>query len=162
MSVKLRNMASLYLRHEDKILLLYRVGSKVVGNSYVGSAGGHFEKDELNAPEACVLRELEEETGLTAEDVENLRMRYITMRLKNGEVRQNYYFFADLIGSPGEVRSCEGQLQWFDLADLADLEMPISAKHMLQHYVSVGRFTDKLYGGITKEDGTEFAELEEF
>lgn len=162
MGNKLRNMASLYLRHEDKILLLYRVGSKVVGNSYVGSAGGHFEKDELNAPEACVLRELEEETGLTAEDVENLHMRYITMRLKNGEVRQNYYFFADLIGNPREVRSCEGQLQWFDLADVADLEMPISAKHMLMHYVNVGRFNDKLYGGITKAEGTEFVELEEF
>ena len=42
---------------------------------------------------ASGLRELQEETGLTERDVENLQFRYITLRLKNGEVRQNYYFF---------------------------------------------------------------------
>lgn len=36
MNGKLRNMTSIYLLKEDKILLLYRIGSRVVNNSYVG------------------------------------------------------------------------------------------------------------------------------
>ena len=69
---KLRNMTSIYLRRGDKFLLLYRVGSKVIGNSYTGTAGGHMEASELNNPRACVLRELQEETGLKAEKMEML------------------------------------------------------------------------------------------
>lgn len=45
---KLRNMASIYLSCEDEMLLLFRQGSRVVNNLWVGSAGGHFEADEYN------------------------------------------------------------------------------------------------------------------
>ncbi len=57
MNVKLRNMTSIYFIDENRMLFLYRMGSRVVGNSYIGSAGGHFEKEELNDAKACVLRE---------------------------------------------------------------------------------------------------------
>lgn len=93
MDGKLRNMTSVYLRHGDKLLLLYRIGSRIVADSYTGTAGRHFEKDELNDAKACVLRELYEETGLTEREIGNLSLRYVTFRLKNGELRQNYYFF---------------------------------------------------------------------
>ena len=82
--IKLRNMTSLYLTNGEKILFLYRIGSKVIADSYTGAAGVHFEKEELNDPKACVLRELYEETGLTENDIENLTLRYITLRMKNG------------------------------------------------------------------------------
>ena len=62
---KLRNMTSIYLTCGDEILLLHRHGSKVVNNLWVGSAGGHFEPDELNDAKACVLRELREELNIT-------------------------------------------------------------------------------------------------
>ena len=52
MNGKLRNMTSLYLKKDDSLLLLYRIGSKVIDPSYTGSAGGHFEKDELNDAES--------------------------------------------------------------------------------------------------------------
>ena len=60
MDVTLRNMTSAYLVREGEVLCLYRIGSRVVSNKYIGSAGGHFEKEELNDPRACVLRELQE------------------------------------------------------------------------------------------------------
>ena len=69
MDGKLRNMTALYLLKGDKVLLLYRQGGKVVNNVWTGSAGGHFEKDELNDARACVIRELEEELGLQADDI---------------------------------------------------------------------------------------------
>lgn len=62
---KLRNMTAIYLFRGDKVLLLYRQGGRVVNDVWTGSAGGHFEKEELNDARACVLRELQEEGGYT-------------------------------------------------------------------------------------------------
>ena len=78
MDGKLRNMTSVYLTGEQGILCLYRIGSRVANNKYIGSAGGHFEKEELNDARACILREMGEELGITEADVDDLRMRYIT------------------------------------------------------------------------------------
>ncbi len=158
---KLRNMTSLYLVDDAGILCLYRIGSRVANNLYVGSAGGHFEQGELNDAYACVLREMEEELGLTESDVKELKLRYVTLRLKNGEIRQNYYFFARL-REKRQLTSTEGILRWFSYEDAAHLDMPGSAKHMMRHYLREGRFTDHLYGGVTREAGTEFIPLEEF
>lgn len=161
MDGKLRNMTSVYLTGEKGILCLYRIGSRVANNKYIGSAGGHFEKDELNDARACVLREMQEELGITEADVDGLKMRYITYRLKDGEIRQNYYFFGELKGER-ELKSCEGDLQWISDEEFESLNMPVSAKHMILHYLNVGRFDNKLYAGITEERGTSFVPLKEF
>ena len=97
MDGKLRNMTSVYLEGERGILCLYRIGSRVANQKYVGSAGGHFEKEEVNDARQCALREMQEELGLTESDVSDLKLRYVTLRLKNGEIRQNYYFFGKLL-----------------------------------------------------------------
>ncbi len=162
MDGKLRNMTALYLLNGEKVLLLYRVGSRVVGNSYTGTAGGHFEKEELNDSKACVLRELQEETGLTEGDIQGLALRYVCLRLKNGEIRQNYYFFARLRDPDRPIASNEGSLVWTDLKDIGDYRMPATARFMLEHYAREGRFTDLLYGGITTGQGIRFTPLEEF
>lgn len=161
MDGKLRNMTSVYLTGEQGILCLYRIGSRVANNKYIGSAGGHFEKDELNDARACVLREMQEELGLTEADVSDLKLRYITFRLKDGEIRQNYYFFGALNGDR-ELKSCEGKLQWIPYDGFETLNMPVSAKHMILHYLKAGRFDDNLYAGITEESGTRFVSMKDF
>lgn len=161
MDGKLRNMTSVYLTGEKGILCLYRIGSRVANNKYVGSAGGHFEKEELNNARQCVLREMQEELGLSESDVEGMALRYITLRLKNGEIRQNYYFFGKL-NSNKPLQSTEGNLEWFSYEDAEKLEMPASAKHMMLHYLKVGRFDDNLYAGITDDAGTRFVIMKEF
>lgn len=88
---KLRNMTAIYLMYANKILLLYRQGSKVANNVWIGSAGGHFEADELNDAKACVLRELKEELSITEDMLQDLKLRYITLRSIDGEIRQNYF-----------------------------------------------------------------------
>lgn len=161
MDGKLRNMTSVYLTGEKGILCLYRIGSRVANNKFIGSAGGHFEKDELNDPRSCVLREMREELGLLESDVEDLSLRYITYRLKDGEIRQNYYFFARL-KEDRQLQSTEGNLQWIPYDGFADLDMPVSAKHMIMHYLNEGRFDDVLYAGITEPDSTRFVPMMDF
>lgn len=161
MDGKLRNMTSLYLVRDAEVLCLYRIGSRVANNKYIGSAGGHFEKEELNDPKACVLREMEEELGLREEELEGLTLRYITCRLKDGEIRQNYYFFARL-KEDRTLTSTEGNLRWVSFEEIPGLDMPVSAKHMILHYIEKGRHTDKVYAGITEEAGTHFVEMREF
>lgn len=162
MDGKLRPMTAVYILSGEKLLLLYRVGSRVVEPSFCG-VGGHFEKDELGDARACVLREMREEIGLGEEDLMDMRMRYVTLRLKNGEVRQNYYFFAEL--KPGvEIQGAcgEGRLEWADMRTALERKMPHTAWYMVEHYLREGRHTDLLYGGVTTETGVAFTPMQEF
>ena len=145
---------------DDKVLLLFKQGGRVVTDVWTGSAGGHFEENELNDAKACVLRELKEELGLEEENLQNLSLRYIALRSTNGEIRQNYYFFANLKGDvTSDLYSNEGTLQWFSLEEVNVLDMPLTAKGVIEHYCEIGRFTEELYIGVTKEDGVAFLEL---
>ena len=161
MITKLRNMTSIFLVKDDKILLLYRQGGRVVNNVWIGSAGGHFEQCELNDPTACVLREMKEELGLSEEEIEGLSLRYIALRRTNQEIRQNYYFFANLkLGD--ELVSTEGICKWFTLDEISNLEMPITAKYVMDHYCKIGRFTSELYVGVSDGVKVEFISMPEF
>ena len=163
MNGKLRNMTSIYILYENKILLLYRQGGRVVNNVWTASAGGHFEENELNNAKACVLRELEEEIGITEKHLKNVEMRYVTLRRTNGEIRQNYYFFAELCECKNlEFVSNEGVLKWFDFSELQTLEMPYTAKYVIEHYLEIAMFNDKVYGGIANGEQVVFVELPEF
>lgn len=161
MDGRLRCMTAIYLSYKDEYYLLYRQGGSVVTDCYTGTAGGHFEQNELNDARACVLRELFEEIGLTESDISGLKLRYITQRLKNGEIRLNYYFFAEL-KTQTALKSTEGEIRCFKAEEIASLEMPLSAAQMLRHYFTEGRGTELLYSGATTENGMVFTPLTEF
>ena len=153
-------MASVYLLHEGRILLLYRQGSSIVSNLWIGSAGGHFIENELNDAKACMIRELSEELSIDEASLDCLSLRYITIRYTDGELRQNYYFFANLRESISQApKSTEGIAKWFSLDSLDDLPMPFTAHHVIKHYLSVGRFDSYLYGGLADRDGVHFYKL---
>lgn len=153
-------MTAIYLFKKKKVLLLYREGGRVVNNVWTGSAGGHFEDYELNDAKACVLREMNEELGLQPNDVDGLALRYITLRKINGEIRQNYYFFAELKKYVNEnMSSNEGVCRWFSLDEISTLEMPFTAKYVIEHFCKVGYLTNTLYVGVTTTDGVGFYDL---
>lgn len=159
-SGKLKSMATVYLTCGDQILLLYRKGSSTVANSWVGSAGGHFEPEELCDARTCVLRELREELGLQEAQLRGLVLRYIVLRRAEKEIRQNYYFFTELPGGINlSLHSNEGVLKWVPLTDLSRYEMPATAKQMLEHWIMSGRFTQEVYGGVTNGKTAVFTEI---
>ena len=98
-----------------------------------------FEEFELNDAKACVLREMNEELGLCEDNIRNLSLRYVTLRRTKGEIRQNYYFFAILNEEVSDdLVSNEGELKWFSLKQLDELEMPYTARYVMNHYYSIG------------------------
>ncbi len=145
MNGKLRNMATVYIKNGNKILLLDRIGSRVVKRSWCG-VGGHFEKDELNNAKAAVLREMKEEIGLYEKDLANLALRYVALRLVDDELRINYYFFADLTKDAVMKKHCkEGILEWVDVNELNSRKMPYTAQHVIKHYLKTGINTNIFY-----------------
>ena len=147
--IKLRNMTSIFILDSDRVLLLYRVGSRVITSPTWCGIGGHFEAAELNDPCACVLRELHEETGLGADDIRDLRLKYVTLSKKGDEIRQNYYFFANLANRDFAINECdEGRLEWIDIDKALTLELPFSAGYCFRHYFDGGRDDDCVYAGI--------------
>lgn len=159
-SGKLRNMASIYLMRGEKFLLLNR-SAGVAGGTWVAAAGGHFEPDELCDARACAVRELTEELGLTVKDLKGLTLRYVTLRRTKDELRQNYYFFAELTGKDPQS-STEGTLRWFSPAELCALDMPLTAKFVLEHFLSIGCESNKVYGGIANGRAVSFTEMPAF
>ena len=163
MDEKLRNMTSLYITKGDKMLLLFRQRGRVVSDTWVGAAGGHFEENELNDPRACVLRELKEELGISESGIRNLLLRYVTLRRVKGEIRQNYYFFAELDNETGDhIVSTEGISRWFTFSELSALEMPYSAKYVIRHYLKIGRRTNDVYVGVADGERVDFTKLAEY
>ncbi len=163
MDEKLRNMTSLYITKGDEMLLLFRQCGSVVNDTWVGSAGGHFEENELNDPKACVLRELKEELGIGENGIRNLLLRYVTLRRMKGEIRQNYYFFAELDNEVGgQFVSTEGISRWFTLSELSALEMPYTAKYVIEHYLKIGRKTNDMYVGVADGKRVNFTKLPKY
>lgn len=151
MNGKLRNMATIYIKKDNKMLLLDRIGSKVVDRSWCG-VGGHFEPCEVNDAKAAVLREMNEEIGLCENDLENLDLRYIALRLVKGELRINYYFFADLKDNARINYDCdEGILEWVSFDEANNRKMPYTAQKVIAHYLETGINTDDFYS-VTVDD----------
>ncbi|GAA1565705.1 hypothetical protein GCM10009804_22980 [Kribbella hippodromi] len=149
-----RHMTSVFLVRDGGVLLLFRRGSRVIADSWVG-IGGHLEPHEHTDPTAAALRELHEEIGVTADQLTNLSMRYVALRDTGTELRTTYYFTADLHpDAPIPAECVEGELRWFDLTiDPTTLEMPPSARYVLPHWLKAGRHDDNLrFLTITPDD----------
>lgn len=160
---KLRNMASVFLTCDDSVLLLYRENSSVIENSWIASAGGHFEDNEINDAKACAMRELYEELGISEKDIFGLSLRYVTLRRTDKEIRHNYYFFAELKnGTEMNLKSNEGQLKWFLLNEIKELKMPFTAKFVTEHWLGIGKNTSVIYGGIADGEKVVFTEMPAF
>lgn len=154
-----RNMVSLFLQRGDELLLLHREGGRVANGLWVAGCGGHMEPEEMGDAGRAVLREMEEELGLTADALEGFALRYITLRNTGREIRQNYYFFARLKDANAALSSNEGQLKWCREEEILQLPMPVTAHLVMEHYFAHGRHTHCLYAGVTNTQDGRFLEM---
>ena len=108
-----------YIEQDEKYLMLHRVKKEkdVNKDKWIG-IGGHFEEGE--SPEECLLREAEEETGLT---LTSWRFRGLVTFLAEGwPIEYMCLFTAD--GFEGTIKECsEGTLEWVDKTRLDQLNL---------------------------------------
>ena len=104
----MHNSTLCYVTRGNDVLMLHRVKKKNDMNhdKWIG-IGGKFEGEE--SPDACLLREAKEETGLT---LTNWRCRGVVTFLTADDFGEYMYLFtAD--GFEGELSDCpEGELKW--------------------------------------------------
>ena len=104
----MKNTTLCYITRGNDVLMLHRVKKKndINKDKWIG-IGGKFEENE--APEACLLREAKEETGL---HLTSWQLRGIVTFLSDqAEGEYMYLFTAD--GFEGELIDCdEGELRW--------------------------------------------------
>ena len=108
-----------YIEQDEKYLMLHRVKKEkdVNKDKWIG-IGGHFEEGE--SPEECLLREAEEETGLT---LTSWRFRGLVTFLAEGWHTQ-YMFLCTADGFEGTIKECsEGTLEWVDKTRLNQLNL---------------------------------------
>ena len=107
-----------YITCGDEVLMLHRVKKEkdINKDKWIG-IGGKFLPGET--PEACVLREALEETGLT---LTQYRYRGIVDFYADGTSEQMHLYTAD--GFEGTLKECdEGDLQWVKREFLYSLPM---------------------------------------
>lgn len=109
-----------YVKRPGQTLMLHRI--KRAGDMHQGKwngLGGKFEPGE--SPEACAIREVHEESGLT---IRRPELRGI-LTFPNFRTDEDWYAFVFVARTfSGElIDSTEGVLQWIDDADL--LQLPL-------------------------------------
>ena len=110
------NTSLCYITRGNDVLMLHRVKKKndINHDKWIG-IGGKFEENE--APDECLLREVQEETGLTLTD---WKCRGIVTFLSENDGEYMYLFTAD--GFEGQLKECdEGDLQWVSREFLDEL-----------------------------------------
>jgi len=148
-----RLMATAFLFNDDKILLMRRSADRKLAPGLWTGVGGHIEPEEMNNPELACTREVYEETGIEREHIKDLELRYILLRQKGTEVREQFVYFGKTLKQELEQTE-EGELHWIESDLVKTLEMPMIINEMLNHYFKFGFKNDEKYIGIltTKTD----------
>lgn len=152
-TIKTRTFAAAYLLNGDRMLMMKRAETHRLFPGVWAPVGGHIEPREINDPEAAVLREIEEETGLTPSEVSELTLKYITIRIKENELRQQYLYF-------GRIERCrfsscpEGELHLIPLAEVLERTLSAVNKQTLEYHFAEGHARNEvMVGTVSNVDG---------
>ncbi len=130
------NTTLCYIKKDNQYLMLHRTKKEndINEGKWIG-VGGKFEENET--PEECMLREVQEETGLTLTEY---RLRGVITFISNEWITEYMYLF-DASGFQGELQECdEGDLQWIPQEELLNLNLWEGDKIFLRKLLKDDRF----------------------
>ncbi|EPY7704004.1 MULTISPECIES: NUDIX domain-containing protein [Bacillota] len=150
--MRLRQMAVAFLlSEEEEVLFLQKKQKDTFLAGFLVPIGGHIEGDEINEPQEACLREIEEETGLKSDCINNLTLRYIVLRVKGKqEIRIQYVFFGNVFKNATLIESDEGSLKWIDYKDIPNQNVSATTNEIVKHFNEIGKSTEKVYVGSMK------------
>lgn len=144
--MEIRQMATAFLIHQDKMLMMKKENSRIFDFEFWGGIGGHMEFDELNSPMESSYREIEEETGFKREEIKNFRLRYILLEKNSGEIRQQYVYFGKTEHF-NFISSDEGELFWIPRNEIVDLHTSRAITLTLMHHLDDKNNIDDIFVG---------------
>jgi 8-oxo-dGTP diphosphatase len=124
---------ALLINSHDELLMMKRSHTRTLSPGLWAAVGGHLEPHELNNPRAACLREITEETGIVSEDITDLQMKYVLIRLNKNEIRQQFFYVGRTDKHPFVVTD-EGELHWIPKAEVLERPMPFIFRRLLEHY----------------------------
>lgn len=155
--MRLRLMATAFLYNDSKLLMLKREEDRKLAPGLWTGVGGHIEPDELSSPRLACLREIQEETGIEATNIADLKLLYILIRVKGDEIRQQFVYFGNTEKTE-LIQTTEGELHWVDVSEIFKLMMPRILHLMMEHYFERQNDDGHIYVGtltLTNDQKTE-------
>jgi 8-oxo-dGTP diphosphatase len=126
----LRVFVATFIFRGDAVLLLERSRTARFAPGRWTGVGGRVEPDELNEVEAAALREVREETGLSGQDLRDLRVRLVLTLPEAGGISVLVFCAAET--DRAGVGPCdEGTLHWVPVGDLHGVDMIDNARRAL-------------------------------
>lgn len=133
-TVTLSSGTAAFLKHGNDYLLMKRAPNRIIAPEVWSGVGGKLERDELNDPQVACLREIEEETGIIADQIHDLTLRYVILRRYRSTIRQTYIYFGETDAEP-TIATDEGELHWIPENELLDRIYTATFAAMLEHYL---------------------------
>ena len=112
-----------YIRRGNDILFIHKGRNDMNTGKYLG-VGGHMEPGE--SPVDCILREIEEETGIRECELKDLKMRAVITFINPVYGDEYIHLFeAEYIGEedPSKRECDEGEFEWVSKENILSLPM---------------------------------------
>ncbi|MDD9269848.1 NUDIX domain-containing protein [Paenibacillus sp. GCM10023248] len=138
----------------DELLMMKRSMTRTLSPGLWAAIGGHLEPGELNNPRAACLREIYEETGIEHDEIRDLHMRYILLRLNGLEIRQQFFYIGHTDINP-RITTAEGDLHWVPRELVLERPLPFIFRSLLEHYFTAPPAPHPWIGsaGISEDSG---------
>lgn len=132
-----------YIRDKDSYLMLHRTKKEGdIFKDFWNGIGGKMESNE--SPEECVIREVNEETGLQLIEPQ---LKGIITFPNNRDTGETWYVFVFLANQfTGSLKdSEEGDLEWVPLERVSELNIQNADKHFMSWLEKDKIFSAKFY-----------------
>ena len=144
-----RITAGAFLTCGSNVLLMKRGLHKELGPGLWAGIGGHIDMSDITNPRALILaetcyREVYEETGITRENIRNMKLRYIAIRKDGDEIRIHHHFIGEMETEIPLPECEEGELRWVNKNDIPHLPMSTSVGEALKHWLA-NPYSDDVY-----------------
>lgn len=147
-----RIMVSAFLSCQNKMLLIHRGLHKEIAPGLWSCIGGHMEPEEMYNPLLTCCREIEEETGITKDKIQNLELRYIATRYTGEEIRMGYYFVGETCCECALPACDEGSLHWVDKAEIPEKPMSFTIREITMHHLANPESRSIFLCGVNREN----------